>query len=65
MQVDAVQLGSHRDGIGVVGAINARHLLLVRFVSRVTLGTPGSPTGVAVPSPPYSSANPKALCPIS
>ena len=56
---------SHRDGIGVVAAINARHLLVARLVSRVTLGLPGSPGGVAEPSPPYSSARPKALCPIS
>jgi hypothetical protein len=63
--VEEAQDGSHAEGIGVVAAISARHLLVARLVSRVTFGCIGSPAGVPAPSPPYSSARPKALWPIS
>src|SRR6185295_18273241 len=64
-QVDDVHAPSHAEGIGVVAATSARHLFVARFVSRVTFGCIGSPDGVPTPLPPYSSANPNALWPIS
>jgi protein ImuB len=63
--VDEAQVASHCEGMGVVGAISVRHLLVLRLVSRVTFGCGGSPGGVPPPLPPYSSAKPKALWPIS
>ena len=63
--VDDVQVLSQDEGIGVVATTRSRHLFVARLVSRVALGCGGSPAGVPEPFPPYSSARPNALWPIS
>ena len=59
--MDDAQLPSQADGMGVVAAIRSPHLLVALSVLRVAFGCDGSPIGVPVPSPPYSSVRPNAL----
>ena len=52
-------------GIGVSSRIKSLHLIVPRSKLRVTLGCGGSAVGAGNPPKGYSSANLKALCPIS